>query len=516
MSKKGILTCILLAILLIGLLSINFFYEESYTKPNSTYQVYLDGEKIGLINSKDDLYSLINEEQTEIKEQYSVNQVYPPKGFQIVKKNTYNDNLITVKNVYDSIKNAKQFTIKGYTVTIKNADENVEPKYIYVLDKEIFEEAVENVIKIFIGEERYKQYTNDTQPEIIDTGYTIDNMYFSDKISIKDSYISVAEKIYTDSTELTKYLLFGENNSVKEYTVVQGDTIESIAEANQLNPEELLIANQELKTTNTLLAIGQKLNVALINPILSLTYEETVVEDIEKKYQTTYQDDPNEYEGYTKTTQAGVNGIDRITSIVQFTNGVQNQGGYIVDNLTKVIKAPVNEIIVKGTKKRSNGGGITGKPPVLKGQWYWPTNQPYIITSPYAYRGGTFHNGIDISGTGYKSPVYAALDGEVISSGFGGMTGTSSGCNVVIKHDNGYYTVYAHLATTKKNERPFTNYRSSDCDRVVTIGQRVTRGQRIGKMGQTGQATGVHLHFSVYVGVPYNGGYHINPWRLWQ
>ena len=51
----------------------------------------------------------------------------------------------------------------------------------------------------------------------------------------------------------------------------------------------------------------------------------------------------------------------------------------------------------------------------------------------------------------------------------------------------------------------------------VKNGQWVTRGQRIGSMGRSGVATGTHLHLGVfYGGPPYNGGYSINPMRLWN
>ena len=80
--------------------------------PDSIYQVYLDGEKIGLVNSKDDLYTLINKEQKEIKKEYKVDQVYPPKGFKIIRQNTYTENIDSVENVYESIKEKKNFWLK--------------------------------------------------------------------------------------------------------------------------------------------------------------------------------------------------------------------------------------------------------------------------------------------------------------------------------------------------------------------------------------------------------------------
>lgn len=502
MSKiKGIIVSVLFTILCSVLLAFGFVNNEEYESPSSIYQVYLDGEKIGLIDSKDELYDLINKEQVEIKDEYKVDQVYPPKGFKIVKKNTYEEEITTVEKVYEEIKDQKQFTIKGYTITLKSDESTSEPIYIYVLDQEIFEKAVNNVITTFVDEERYEQYLNEEQPAIVDTGYTIENMYFKDNISIKESYISVSEKIYTDETELTKYLLFGNNNSVVEYTVKQGDTIEKIAEANQLNVSELLIANDDINSEDSLLAIGQKVNVALINPVMSLVVEQIIVEDVEEQYEKVTEKDSTQYTGYKKVKQKGVNGIKRTTSHAQFINGAQSSGGAIIGT-PQVIRAAQNEITVIGTKKRQSSGGggvITGTHIDTGGAWAWPTNSPYVITSNYGYRWGTIHDGMDISGTGHGSPIYAADDGVVYQAQWYGVVGKSAGLNVVIAHDNGYYTVYAH------------------CSKVyVKKGQRVTRKQKIAAMGATGNVTGTHLHFGVFTGVPYNGGKSFDPRKLWK
>lgn len=498
-KTKGLILCGLITILSVILVGFSFATTEVYEEPISIYQVYLDGEKIGLIDSKTELYSLINKEQVEIKDKYKVDQVYPPKGFKIIEKDTYNENITTVENVYEEIKNQKQFTIKGYTITIKSDLEGTEPIFIYVLDEQIFEDAVYNVITTFIGEERYHQYLAGEQPEIIDTGYIIEKMEFKEKITIKESYISVDENIYTNSNDLTKYLLFGENISLKEYIVQQGDTIEKIALLNQLNVSELLIANDNIESEDTLLAIGQSVNVALIDPVLSLVYEEYVVEDVEQQYEKEIHKDDTKYNNYKEVTQKGVNGINRVASLVQFTNGEQNQGAVQVGT-PQVIRPVQNEITVIGTKIRFTGNGQTGTYVDTGAAWAWPTNSPYVITSHYGYRWGTLHDGMDISGTGYGSPIYAILEGEVVQSQWGGMVGNSAGYNVVIKHSNGYYTVYAHCAKL-----------------LVKKGDYVSRRQQIATMGKSGVATGTHLHLGVfYGGPPYNGGKSIDPRKLWS
>ena len=69
--------------------------------------------------------------------------------------------------------------------------------------------------------------------------------------------------------------------------------------------------------------------------------------------------------------------------------------------------------------------------------------------------------------------------------------GTVTGGQVVIiDHENGYYTMYAHMV--KGSQR-------------VKTGDKVSRGQVIGGMGQTGFATGVHLHFAIWNGYPHRG-----------
>ena len=115
MNKKGIIISGLLTVIISFLLTISFITNIADEKADkkdkeiisnnvdSIYQVYLDGEKIGLINSEEKLYDLINQEQIEIKKKYNVDHVYPPIGFQIVETNTYNNQLSTIEKVYDTI-----------------------------------------------------------------------------------------------------------------------------------------------------------------------------------------------------------------------------------------------------------------------------------------------------------------------------------------------------------------------------------------------------------------------------
>ena len=106
----------------------------------------------------------------------------------------------------------KPFTIKGYRLTIQDGDDKIR---IYIDKKSVAKEALENTVKTFIGTEAYQAYMDDTQSQITTTGSYIDNIYINNNMTMSESNIPVTEKIYTDSTELSQFLLFGENNNKK-------------------------------------------------------------------------------------------------------------------------------------------------------------------------------------------------------------------------------------------------------------------------------------------------------------
>lgn len=484
---------IIITVVLSLIIALMFFGDFKYEKPETVYQIYLDGEKVGLIDNRDELYDLINDEQIEIKNNYNVNQVYPPNGFTIEEYTTYNAETTTVDNIYNKIKEEKNFTIKGYTITVKSKEENTAPKYIYVLDRSIFEEAIKNFITTFVDAIQYQNYLDGTQPEIVDVGSIINNMYFDETITIKESYISVLEEIYTNTDDLTHYLLYGNETEQKSYKVKTGDTIESIAYDAKLNVQEFLIANPNIRSADAMLAVGQNVTIEIPSPQVSLIYESEVTEDQEIPYETETKYDYSKSNGYRNVEQEGINGITRITKQIQVKNGEENSQAVIDKSKSIEIKPMQKEIVTVGRKV--NYGTYVP----ITGSWSWPTNSPYVLTSPFGYRWGVLHEGLDISGTGKGSPIYAIGDGEVVDASRNTMMGRSAGNCVVIRHSNGYYSAYAHLNSIE-----------------VKIGDIVTARQKIGTMGDTGYVTGVHLHLAIYVGVPYNGGYPIDPKRLWN
>ena len=119
-----------------------------------------------------------------------------------------------------------------------------------------------------------------------------------------------------------------------------------------------------------------------------------------------------------------------------------------------------------------------------------PVKNAFRFTSGFGPRrdpktgGRRMHKGVDFA-AGSGTPIYATADGVVVhanwSSGYGRL--------VKIQHEFGIETRYAHLSRMR-----------------VKVGQRVSRGERIGDMGASGRVTGVHLHYEVRV-----GGKAVNP-----
>ena len=119
-------------------------------------------------------------------------------------------------------------------------------------------------------------------------------------------------------------------------------------------------------------------------------------------------------------------------------------------------------------------GGATDSVPSSSGL-IWPVSGP--VTSPFGYRWGRLHAGIDI-GVGYGTPIHAAAAGTVVLAGWTGGYGNYT----CIDHGGGMATCYAHQSSY-----------------AVSGGAQVGQGQVIGYVGSTGHSFGAHLHFEVRI-----------------
>jgi murein DD-endopeptidase MepM/ murein hydrolase activator NlpD len=115
----------------------------------------------------------------------------------------------------------------------------------------------------------------------------------------------------------------------------------------------------------------------------------------------------------------------------------------------------------------------------LPGEWVWPLKN-VDVSSHYGHRGRKFHQGVDLRAH-IGTPVLAAYDGTVV---YVGSRIRGYGRMIVIKHDDQFYSVYAHHS---KN--------------LVKAGKVVKKGEKIALSGRSGRASGPHLHFEIRRGV---------------
>lgn len=497
MKKKSI---ILIILLLVCTFSTGFkIFSNS---PQMVYRVYLAGKSLGIIKSEKELEEYIDKQQKHLKEKFGVKKVYAPDTLDIEKEYTYNERISTVKQIYEKIEDKSPFTIDGYAIKIKGVkkkgnegqDKSTKTQTVYVLDKKVFTDSVDNTVKSFVDPEKYQEYLDEKQDEIEETGTIIESIDIENNISISKKRIPVNEKIYMDKESLSKYLLFGTTKDQQKYTVKSGDTIADISFNNKISTEEFLIANTDFPDENALLYPGQEVTIGLLKPQVNVVEQDHTVLKEDVNYQTeTIYDDSKPY-GNIEIKQKGAKGSKLVTQKVQKING---ETVNIVPVTSETIKEPIKEIVVKGGKESYYSNSGYGSVVATSGSWGWPASCS-SISSEYGYRWGSLHDGFDIAGCGYGSNIFAVEEGTVVASGYGIVWGIGEG--IIIRHPNGYYTMYAHMC--------------SGC-RKVSTGAKVVKGQVIGGMGQTGNAYGVHLHFSVWNGYPYSGGMSLNPRSLY-
>lgn len=236
------------------------------------------------------------------------------------------------------------------------------------------------------------------------------------------------------------------------YTVQKGDIVGKIAESFGVSQDAIISLNK-LRNTRSL-QVGQILKIPTIDGILYTTKENDSPASIADKYSIS---------------------LEKIAIVNNISDNKIEAGVQLFLPDARLDWVTLQEI-----------NGDLFRKPLRKG---------YYISSRYGWRDNpftgnrTFHNGIDMacaSGT----PIYAAMDGTVIATGFSPTYGNY----VTVRHHSGYQTMYAHMSKI-----------------LTSSGKYVTTNTKIGLVGSTGQSTGPHLHFTVY-----KNRSSTNPSRLWN
>jgi len=269
-------------------------------------------------------------------------------------------------------------------------------------------------------------------------------------------------------------------SDVAKYVVKQGDTIFGIAEQFGLKPETILWGNQMALADNPHnLRPGQELNILPVDG----TYYQWQAGD-------------------------GLNGVSKFFGVTP-EDIISYPGNHLnpdeIGDIAHPNIEPGTWLIVPGGERefvtwsapvipRDNPSvasvlgpgacGSTVEGAVGAGAFIWPANAHFL--SGYDYSPATNHSGIDIDGnTG--DAVYAADSGVVV---YAGLNNWGYGNVVVINHGNDWQTLYAHLSAYN-----------------VACGQSVSQGDVVGAIGETGNASGSHLHYEMMY-----SGTKVNPW----
>jgi len=244
---------------------------------------------------------------------------------------------------------------------------------------------------------------------------------------------------------------------VTEYTVQTGDTIGAIAEAFNVHVETLLWANN--LTARSYIRPGDTLKILPTDGLVHTVARGDTVSSLANTYDTD------------------------ASKIIAFNN-LQKDGSDIIIGESLIIPdgtkpVPKSTYTVTESRPYTPLTNVAAPPPSVAapaGSGYvWPLGA-HIITQYYGFQ----HTGVDISGGGVGTPIYATRSGTVIKSQCGYNGGY--GCYIILDHGGGINSLYGHASQL-----------------YVSAGEQVTQGQTIAAMGSTGRSTGPHLHFEIRV-----------------
>jgi murein DD-endopeptidase MepM/ murein hydrolase activator NlpD len=414
-----------------------------------TFVVYVDGEEIGYVTEDMDVLAFVEELEADEAARQGMDAV----SRQVVEVEREQRKGATVDDnqVMDALRSTMTFDVYAYVIMVNDTSTLAVQAY------EDYEQVIDDLKNAYISG---KDST------------VIQAIVINDKVDVRLTRVEPTE-LY-DAETAADILLRGTDRR-EVYLVSRGDSLSVIASQNDMKIAELHGANPQLGGSDKIWP-GDELNLIVSEPLVNVTVTEDIIVEKRIPFETNYKDDNTIYKGKSKTIDAGEFGKIEVTVRVTRVNGVEDTREIMGE---EVVKEPVAALVAKGTKPVPATVGT--------GRFLWPVSGRGTVTSRYGPRGRGFHTGVDIAsarGTG----ILAADNGTVIQSGWQGSYGNI----ITIDHGNGYRTRYAHNSAN-----------------LVSVGQRVQRGQQIARMGSTGNSTGPHLHFEVL-----RNGSHVNPMQF--
>ncbi|HHU48736.1 MAG: peptidoglycan DD-metalloendopeptidase family protein [Caldicoprobacterales bacterium] len=408
--------------------------EETIATTIRAHRVLLNGRQAGYVCNRQSAQIVMDEVLQDAAESYGM-EVTAEHGLTFEETIITPEQLSTKAELEKSLRQFSEINVNAYTIY-------ADGKIIGTLkSKEDARQVLDNIKAL---------YTEDIA--------RLEDVTFQEEVEILPTPVSFHE---IQDTQIIEAEIMEGQETLEEYTIKEGDTFWSISKAFNIDYDELTQMNAGIDPDK--LQLGQKIRLSYPKNLLNVVTTEVIVYEKPIAYKTETQKDSSMYTNQSKVIQEGKEGVRQIEAHVIKVNGVEQEREIVSE---KVIKEPVNKIVVKGTKTPVTRGS---------GRLKWPTKGR--ITSRFGRRWGRLHKGLDIANS-KGTPIYAADSGKVIFSGWQGGYGNL----VKIDHGGGMVTFYAHMSK-----------------RAVSKGSSVSKGQLIGYIGSTGNSTGPHLHFEVRI-----------------
>lgn len=311
---------------------------------------------------------------------------------------------------------------------------------------------------------------------------------------------AIAEKQRLDSemniliqkVELTAELIDELNANIDQKNSEISDREDAYARKYQLFKERLRVTHEEGQVSYLQMLFGATSLSDFLSRVdrigAMLEYDTMIMEQLKSEKndlesaRNDYQSKKAEQEKYMAELKADEAALEKKKSqAASYLANLQNNQALYKAMLAKIdeeeqkLQATL-QAYLKELQERENSKYVGGT-----FLWPLPTNYTRISsvyggrTSPITGR-WEFHNGIDLPAA-YGTPIYASNSGKVTIA----TNHWSYGNYIMVDHGGGYATLYAHCSKL-----------------VVSVGDKVTRGQIIAYVGSTGSSTGNHLHFSLY------------------
>jgi murein DD-endopeptidase MepM/ murein hydrolase activator NlpD len=456
--KRAALTTLALSAMTFG-----SAYANDDAELKTIYHVYMGNEYYGSVTDKSAVEQAVESKLDAEEEKYESIELELAQNLSFIPEQVFRANGKN-ETVIEQLTQSVEAKAKAVSISFG------ESQAVLVKNQEEAEQTIKKLKLKFVSEEELKELEEGTPDSNVDSKLL--SVKLSEEAKFEETKAAPGEIMKADKA--VEFLLNGTLEE-KKYKVQEGDVLGNIAQKHDLTSGKLLELNPGLNE-DSLLQIDQEINVTVFKPLVQVTVEreQSAVETI--AYEKEVVEDSSMNKGDIKVKQEGEDGEKAITYLTKEENGVQVNRTVKEE---KVTKEPVKYVVIKGTKVTPSRGS---------GSFVWPTNGGYV-SSKVGQRWGRMHKGIDIARPDNLT-IKSIDNGTVVSAGWdsGGY-----GNKVVIDHNNGYRSVYAHLSSIS-----------------VSSGQTVSAGSALGNMGKTGQSTGVHLHLEVY-----KNGSLVNPLSLY-